>query len=70
MTCNELAQRLAAAAHQPARGIHAKADGNTIRFVNNNYGTDTTWLISERCGRFYGMANTGGEAFDLGPVSN
>ena len=70
MTCNELAQRLAATAHQPARGIHAQAEGPTVRFVNNNYGTDRTWLIVERSGRFYGISNTGGGSFDLGPVPN
>ena len=70
MTCTELAQRLARTSHQPARGIHASADGDTFRVVNNNSGTDTTYLVFEADGSFFAIANNGSGRFALGPVVN
>jgi hypothetical protein len=68
MTCTELAQRLASTSHQPARGIHASAKGQTFRVVNNNSGTDTTYLVFEADGHYHAIANNGTGRFPLGPV--
>jgi hypothetical protein len=69
MTCTELAQRLARTSHQPARGIHASADGDIFRVVNNS-GTDTTYLFFQSEGSFFAIANNGSGRFSLGPVVN
>ena len=38
--------------------------------VNNNSGTDTTYLVFEADGSFFAIANNGSGRFALGPAVN
>jgi hypothetical protein len=66
-TASQIAQRVQDSAHDPERSIHARAEGSSVRIVNNNHGTDFTLMVIESCGRWFAL-DTQGITLDLGPV--